>query len=290
MVTYLVTRRTSQRYFRFPPGDDDVEQIFLFCLGYAAKKTGVLVHAWKLMSNHYHIVITDVHGVGPLFWTLLNRNMANLFKRHFGLPEELWNKSETSAVDLNNNDEPELQGVIEGITYTIGNAQKSGLVRDWREWDGACSMPEDMGGRTVRVKRPSCASPRTILPDEVSFDVVPPPVQDDLSPTDIAKLVNEGLDGMQVPEHPVGMAAVRAQGIWDRPNTPIQRQRKRAFKGSETRCEVLMVFLAQFHEDHRGAMKKFREGNRDVVFPRGTWKMVQLFGVKTAADPPQLAA
>ena len=75
-VTYLVTRRTSQRFFRFPPGDPVVKQIFEYAVAYAAGETGVRVHAWILMSNHFHIVATDVRGEAPLFYQLLDRQSA----------------------------------------------------------------------------------------------------------------------------------------------------------------------------------------------------------------------
>jgi putative transposase len=42
---YLVTRRCTQRQFLLRPSPL-VNQVFTFCLAYAASKTGVLVHGY----------------------------------------------------------------------------------------------------------------------------------------------------------------------------------------------------------------------------------------------------
>jgi hypothetical protein len=44
-----------------------MEQVYWYCLAYAAKLHGVLVHAACLMSTHCHEVITDVRGDYPRF-------------------------------------------------------------------------------------------------------------------------------------------------------------------------------------------------------------------------------
>ena len=107
LVTYLVTRRTWQRFFRFPPGDPVVKQIFEYSLAHAASRTGVLVHAWILMSNHFHLVVTDVEGKAPWFFQLLDQTITNLLKRHFpDIEDSVWNKSQTGAADLSNDEKP----------------------------------------------------------------------------------------------------------------------------------------------------------------------------------------
>ena len=162
-VTYLVTRRTSQRFFRFPPGDPVVKQIFEYALAYAAGETGVRVHAWILMSNHFHIVATDVRGQAPLFYQLLDQTIANLLKRHFpDLEGELWNKSQTSAVDLSNELSPSDVTVLEKLVYTMGNAKTSGLVSKWTQWEGTMSKPEDMGQRVVREATGLCVGAHVV--------------------------------------------------------------------------------------------------------------------------------
>jgi len=44
--------------------------------------------AWILMSNHFHLVVTDVEGKAPFFFQFLDQTIANLLKRHLGAPED----------------------------------------------------------------------------------------------------------------------------------------------------------------------------------------------------------
>ena len=75
-ATYLVTRRCTQRQFLLTPTTRQHVQAFAYCLAYAAIKTGVYIHAVIVMGNHYHIVVTDPHGVLPVFAELLNKLVA----------------------------------------------------------------------------------------------------------------------------------------------------------------------------------------------------------------------
>jgi REP element-mobilizing transposase RayT len=74
-VTYLVTRRCSERRFFLHP-DPQVTWNFEYLLGVLAAKYGVEVHAYVVMSNHYHLVVTDVQGVMPDFQRELNSLLA----------------------------------------------------------------------------------------------------------------------------------------------------------------------------------------------------------------------
>ena len=48
--TYLVTRRCIGRRFLLRP-DDALNNVFVYCLGLAARKYGVQLHALSVMSN-----------------------------------------------------------------------------------------------------------------------------------------------------------------------------------------------------------------------------------------------
>ncbi len=49
--TYLLTRRTAQRQFLLLPSEV-VNQVFLYCLAFAALAYGLEVHAFCVLSNH----------------------------------------------------------------------------------------------------------------------------------------------------------------------------------------------------------------------------------------------
>ena len=201
-----------------------MKQIFEYALAYAASLTGVQVHAWILMSNHFHIVATDVSGEGPLFYQLLDQTISNLLKRHFpDLEGELWNKSQTSAVDLSNELQPCDVTVIEKLVYTMGNAKTSGLVSRWTQWEGSMTKPEDIGRRVVRVQRPACASSRSTLPASVELHVTVPPSLEHWTRQELIEMLRGELKSIPRPSKPVGMKRIREQGIWDRPKTKAKK-------------------------------------------------------------------
>ena len=65
-TTYLVTRRCLGRRFLLRP-DRALNELIGYCLARAAKAHGIELHAVTVMSNHYHLVLTDPRGVLPDF-------------------------------------------------------------------------------------------------------------------------------------------------------------------------------------------------------------------------------
>ena len=60
--TYLLTRRCLGRRFLLR-ADPELNHLFAYCLALSAERHGVEVQALCVMSNHYHLVVTDVRGV-----------------------------------------------------------------------------------------------------------------------------------------------------------------------------------------------------------------------------------
>ena len=122
--TYLVTRRCLGRRFLLRP-DPELNRAFLYCLAVATKKYGMEVHALGVMSNHYHVVLTDPEGVLPLFAAWLNRHLAMCVKRLRGWDEVVWEPNvQVSAVELTGPEE-----VLDKVAYTLVNPVSAGLVR-----------------------------------------------------------------------------------------------------------------------------------------------------------------
>jgi REP element-mobilizing transposase RayT len=74
-ASYLVTRRCTQRQFLLRPSAE-TNRIFVYCLAYAAKQTGVEIHGLVVMSNHWHGVVTDPEARLPEFLQILHRLIA----------------------------------------------------------------------------------------------------------------------------------------------------------------------------------------------------------------------
>jgi putative transposase len=68
--------------------DDDGRRFFLRTLGEACDMTGWRVHAWVLMSNHYHLVIEtpEANLVAGMQW------LQNTYTRRFNVRHGLWGR------------------------------------------------------------------------------------------------------------------------------------------------------------------------------------------------------
>jgi REP element-mobilizing transposase RayT len=75
--TYLVTRRCAKGVFRLRPNHTTF-QTFLFALACAAQKTGDLISAVLVMSNHVHLVMKAPGNLIPYFVLELPRKVAKV--------------------------------------------------------------------------------------------------------------------------------------------------------------------------------------------------------------------
>jgi hypothetical protein len=100
-ATLALSRRTTRRHFLLNPDEArQMEQVYWYCLAYAAKLHGVLVHAACLMSTHSHEVITDVRGQYPRFLQTFHRYLALCTKAYRGWPEEVFNKDRRTGLSF----------------------------------------------------------------------------------------------------------------------------------------------------------------------------------------------
>src|SRR5512137_205449 len=97
-TTYLVTRRCSQRQFFLRPSQT-TNDVFRYVLALAARRYGIEVHAYCVLSNHYHLVVTDPHARLPDFQRFLNAFVARAINAHRGRWEDFWGPNSFSAVD-----------------------------------------------------------------------------------------------------------------------------------------------------------------------------------------------
>ena len=98
-VTYFVTRRCAQRQFLLRPSSV-VNATFLFLLAIASRRCGVQVHAFCVLSNHWHAVLTDPDARLPEFEQYLDSLLARALNASMGRWESFWAPSSYSAVTL----------------------------------------------------------------------------------------------------------------------------------------------------------------------------------------------
>jgi REP element-mobilizing transposase RayT len=113
-----MTRRVAQREFRLRPSAE-TNAIILFCLAVAALRTGVVPHAVCVMSNHVHLVLTDVRGNHPDFSHLFFLLVARAMNAVQGRTEAFWASRPPDVIPLAT---PE--AVLKAIAYVAVNPVK----------------------------------------------------------------------------------------------------------------------------------------------------------------------
>jgi REP element-mobilizing transposase RayT len=278
-TTYLVTRRCSQRQFLLRPSKV-TNQTIGYLLAIAARRFHVDVHAFCVMSNHLHLVVTDPEASLPAFSqffdSLVARSMNSLLARW----EHFWAPTSYSAVAL-----PGPAEVVDKSAYVLANPVAAGLVRRGRMWPGLWSAPQQLGTGQLEFKRPTQffrEKGATALPERASLTLVVPPgfaspdqfqraVRDALEAREQSAAVDLAAQGRGF----LGLQRVLAQPPFARPPRPEPRRGlnpRVACRDKWRRIQALGQLLDFLH-DYRSALQKWRAGAALVVFPPGTYLM-----------------
>ncbi len=274
-TTYLVTRRCSQRQLLLRPSRS-TNAIFLYVLALAARRYGVRVHAFCVLSNHFHLVVTDPEARLPAFEQYLDGLVARAVNSCLGRWEAFWAPSSYSAVALETPAD-----VISKVAYVLANPVAAGLVSRGAEWPGLWSSADQIGGAPFVARRPDAFfRPNGCLPETVELQLdLPPGVE---SPDAWRERVRSALvaeeDGARVRldregRAVVGVAKVLAQNPFRRAGSEEARRELKprvAARDTWKRLEALTRLL-DFLRDYRVAWKARRSGLRDVLFPAGTY-------------------
>jgi len=284
--TYLVTRRCAQRQFLLRPSPV-TNAIFEYVLALAASRYEVQVHAYCVLSNHWHAVVTDPHARLPAFAQYLGSLVARALNASLGRWDGFWGGPSYSGVVL-----AEGGDAIDKSAYVLANPVAAGLVAHGRDWPGLWSAPERIGAAPIVVKRPPIFfRSRGYMPDEVEFALVPPP---GFSPEAFRAALEESLGVLEAIAHQrlrsqgrrfMGRARVLAQSPDARPSLEQPRRGlnpRVAARDPEKRIGLLAA-LAAFLDRYRTALRARRAGVPRVVFPDGTYQLRIAHGVPCAA-------
>jgi len=282
----MVQRRVVHRKFFLKP-TPQTTAIFLYCLAWAVRASCVQVHEFIVMSNHYHIVLSDPHGRLPKFTQQLHGLVARAVNASRGRFGTFWENEQYSAPEL-----PEDADVVDKSVYVLTNAQAADLVERAHQWPGLSSWNLEYGQEIVAMKPATMFSRR--MPKQLSFKLVRPRVHLDLSDADLRALIRRKVvereeqliierrrDGRKV----LGVKRILAQSIDDAPTSREERFAVRPRVSSRSVWQRLAVirrnktWLAAYRE----ALGRFVAGVRDVVFPYGTYLMKERFAVACAA-------
>jgi putative transposase len=289
-ISWFITRRCAQRCFFLLP-TPFVKQVFEYALARTARESGILLHGWLVMSDHYHLVLTDPHGRLPEFQKQLNSLIARILNHHYERSESFWSPGSYNAVELLTED-----AVLDKLVYTLSNPVSAGLVREARQWSGSSSVDLPLG-LGLQIERPA------FLRDGEPVET--------LRATPPLWHANAGFEPFEVALHELlrarenevradfacssrgflGMHAVMARAWTSTASSPEPRGLLRP-RFAALNCEILQAAIADWKiwlASYRQAWEAFCGKARDVVFPAGTYSMRVLYAVEVAdgPDPPR---
>ena len=285
--TYFVTRRCLFRLFLLVPSKF-LNHLFKFCLGYAASKFGIKVHLAVVLSNHYHLIVSDPHGLLPKFCHLLNSLLARVLNAYLGRSETFWAPGSYSAVAL---ETPE--DFYEKAGYLLANPVAAGLVERAVDWPGFITPPSWLLGKSssrLHVRRPKFFfGERTDLPKDVEIEFKIPEMLGGVSPQEAVSRIEQQRARLEDAAHRklasegrsfLGRRAVLAQKPEERAKSEEPR-----FQISPTiacrcrwkRIEALQS-LASWRREYERCRQRFIAGDREVLFPPGTWGPRVIYG------------
>ncbi len=295
--TYLITRRCVQRRFQLKPVPR-LTQIFRYCLLYAASRCGIQVHGWKTLSNHWHGLVSDPRGQLPKFMQLLNSLTARALNAHWGRGESFYAPGSFSAVELHGQD-----AVLDKLVYTLTNAVEAGLVSRPERWPGFRTLPSDVGVTTLTASRPEFFfGERSELPETVSLRITVPPGFTRMGAEAFRQLLERQVEARiqrirakrraEGKRRFLGVRGVMEQRPFDTPGDsfPKFKTNPRIACKDEKSRKLLLAELVAFRIAHRQAWERWRHGDREVLFPVGSYWMRVVYGVRCGPSPPAQAA
>jgi len=286
----LLTRRTSQRQFLLRPAPL-VNQIFEYCLAHAANKYSIQVHAWCVMSNHYHMVVTDPQGTVPAFMSWLNEFLAKSLNALHGRWENFFSPGSYSMVRL---ESPE--DILDKMVYTLVNPVRAGLVARSRHWPGSSSRLKGLQ-KPLAVARPThFFRSKGPMPPQVEMSLARPPGFEGETDEEFEQRLLQRIEAREQEireeaqrEHRTFLGSRAALRIrpTDAPKTREPRRNcnpRVASRDRELR-KAALAGLREFRSEYRRCWGRWRDGDRSVVFPYGTYQMRLYASVESTAPP-----
>lgn len=269
-----LTRRTVDRRFFCRP-DSHINQVVRWELARASLSAGFAVHALMVMSNHPHIVGTDLTGDRSLFMRDFCSGIARARNRELKRRGRFWdNRQFGDTVLLDRN------AVERKLLYAWLNPVTANLVRRAEDWPGAKILPRDWGKPQI-LELPKNGFYRAQKEVMLTFTPMPPPGYEDMTLEQVIEhfetLLREEEDRLsrrrfRARKRVRGRFWILRQATSDCPATS-SKMRTLSPRFATTN-DALMDRAKDAHTAFQNAYdacrKRWLAGRRDVEFPAGT--------------------
>jgi REP element-mobilizing transposase RayT len=286
--THLVTRRCSERRFFLRPSRI-VNDIFLYVLAVAAKRCNIRVHVACVLSNHYHVLVTDPDARLPEFEQYLDSLVARATNASLGRFEGFWAAATSySAVGLAGPED-----VVAKAAYVLANPVAAGLVQTGSEWPGIWTAPDKLGSAKLVARRPKGFFREDgYMPAVVELELTVPPGF--ASAAEFQELVGREVRALETKIRRdraaerlpfLGRVKVLAQKPFARPRPGESRFRlnPRVAAVDTWKRKEAISRLKAFLAEYRAAWRRLREGAPGVLFPPGTYHLRVVHRIPCAA-------
>ena len=280
----------GRRYLLRP--DAVLNALFIWVLAVTAPVLGVEVHVATVMSTHFHLVVTVPDGNVSELMHRLDLRLAKALQvlRRF-VKGVVWAPGQLSIVEL-----VTTEAVVEAIAYAIVNPVKAGLVYAAADWPGVTAAA-DIGERVLSAAKPSIYFTGKKWAAEASLQLALPPCLRALGDDERAR----GLIAAEVAtQEAAARKYVKEQrwNVWGRHAvmsvSPYKQAKSweaigklsphiAAGRGQKAARLAAIAELKEFRAAHRAAKERWIAGDRDVVFPAGTYWMRVHHGARVAS-------
>ena len=262
----------------------------------AARDNNILVHAAVLLSTHPHYDVTDQDGKLPLFRKQFHRLLAMCTKAFRGWPEEVFNKSQAGEHELLTP-----RAIVKSLAYLIANPTLGLAVRYSKDWPGAKTLAKDIGTRVLRIRRPDFYLDPTNpnWPEWIELRLVMPEILIEYygslvaAQEAIARQVEVFERQARQKAKRLGRAFTGARRVLRTSHTTRSNSREDfgalnpqfAAAGDPDAARNAVERIRAFNAAYDRALARWTSGERDAVFPHGTWWMRVHHGVRCHPPP-----
>ena len=154
--TYMLTRRCAFRRYYFLPCFV-LNLIFLILLKKYAKQYKLRIHGFVVLSNHYHLILTDPNRQSTLpdftrdFHSALTRFLNPFYQRS----GPIFDHGRCSLVRITTK-----KALFETLLYIVLNPVEARLVSQPSEWPGLVTLPSELQEGFGRRYHGSSSNPR----------------------------------------------------------------------------------------------------------------------------------
>lgn len=290
-TTLMLTRRVRRRRFLLRPSQK-TNQLLRYVVAVMAQKWNIRLHAIVVMSNHWHLCVTDPGGNIVEFQRDCHAFVARGLNAAHGEFESVWSSSQGSRVECADRD-----SVVSQIAYVMTNPVEARLVRHGKSWPG---VRHAWPCRSRSVKRPEkffrSEQAGGEWPKSVLLELERPPGFDDLPDDELHCAIEQAIgrreDKFRAAHDAskrsfLGRKSVLRQSRHARPNSReprFQMSPRVACRDKWRRIERLALDKA-WALAYSIARKAWCGGERGVIFPNGTYKMRMVHGCACLPAP-----